>query len=136
VGFVVVSLAVFSIFLFEPSLIEALRVFVERTFGYQLGRGSPFSPWDWGQYRASGIPDLGVVQLILQISVLALAGIVAVIPQRKGPLELAALSAAILIGFELTLTHWSYLYIVWFLPFVLIAVLLAPARAAAEEAAS
>ena len=38
------------------------------------------------------------------------------IPHRKGPLELAALSAAVLVGFELTLTHWSYLYIPWFLP--------------------
>ena len=29
-----------------------------------------------------------------------------------------------LVGFELTLTHWSYLYIPWFLPFVLLALLL------------
>ena len=123
-GFVVASLAVFSILLFEPSLVEAVRVFVDRTFGYQLDRGSPFSPWDWGQYHARGIPDLGAVQLILQVGVLALAGVVAVIPQRKGPLELAALSAAVLVGFELTLTHWSYLYIPWFLPFVLLALFL------------
>jgi hypothetical protein len=27
----------------------------------------------------------------------------------------------VLIALELTLTHWFYLYIVWFLPFVLIA---------------
>ena len=123
-GFVVASLAVFSILLFEPSLSDAVRVFVDRTFGYQLDRGSPFSPWDWGQYHARGIPDLGAVQLILQVGVLALAGVVAVIPQRKGPLELAALSAAVLVGFELTLTHWSYLYIPWFLPFVLLALFL------------
>ena len=55
---------------------------------------------------------------------LALAGVVAVIPRHKGPLELAALSAALLVGFELTLTHWSYLYIPWFLPFALLALLL------------
>ena len=60
---------------------------------------------------------------------LALAGVVAVIPRRKGPLELAALSAAVLVGFELTLTHWSYLYIPWFLPFVLLALLLPRASA-------
>ena len=69
--------------------------------GYQLDRGSPFSPWDWGQYHARGIPDLAVVQLVLQIGVLALAGVVAAVPLRKGPLELAALSAAVLLGFEL-----------------------------------
>ena len=64
------------------------------------------------------------MQLILQIGVLALAGVAAVIPARKGPLELAALSAAILLGFELTLTHWFYLYIPWFLPLVLLGLFL------------
>jgi hypothetical protein len=34
----------------------------------------------------------------------------------------AAFSAALLIGLELTLTHWFYLYIPWFLPFVLLAI--------------
>ena len=123
-AFLVATLAVFSVLLFEPSLTTAVRSFVNRTLGYQLDRDSPFSPWDWGQYRARGIPNLHAVQLILQIGLLALAGVVAAIPLRKGPLELAALSAAVLVGFELTLTHWSYLYIPWFLPFVLLALLL------------
>ncbi len=131
-AFVVASLAAFSILLLEPSLAEAVRVFVDRTFGYQLGRDSPFSPWDWGQYRARGIPDLAPVQVILQVAVLALAGVVAAIPARKGPLELAALSAAVLLGFELVLTHWSYLYIPWFLPFVLLALML-PLQQAREQ---
>jgi hypothetical protein len=52
-----------------------------------------------------------------------------VLPRRKGPLELAALTAAILIGFELALTHWFYLYLPWFLPFMLLA-LLVPRTAA------
>jgi len=124
IGFVAATLAVFSILLFEPSVWTAVHSFVNRTLGYQLDRESPFSPWDWGQYHASGIPNLHVLQVILQVAVLALAGVVAAIPLRKGPLELAALSAAVLVGFELTLTHWSYLYIPWFLPFVLLALLL------------
>jgi hypothetical protein len=123
-AFVVASLAVFSVLLFEPSLAEAGRGFVDRTLRFQLERGSPFSPWDWGQYHARGIPDLAAVQLILQIGALALAGVVAAVPRRKGPLQLAALSAAVLLSFELALTHWSYLYIPWFLPFVLLALLL------------
>ena len=45
-------------------------------------------------------------------------------PRRKGPLELAALTAAILLGFELVLTHWFYLYIPWFFPFVAVALFL------------
>ena len=124
VGFVVASLAAFSILLLEPSLAEAVRTFVHRTFDYQFGRDSPFSPWDWGQYHAKGIPDLSAVQIVLEIGLIALAGVTAVLPARKGPLELAALSGALLVGFELTLTHWSYLYIPWFLPFVLLALLL------------
>jgi hypothetical protein len=127
-AFAIASVAVFSVLLLEPNLAEAGRTFVDRTLDYQLGRGSPFSPWDWGQYHAKGIPSLAALQLILQVGVLALAGVVAAIPRRKGPLELAALSASVLVGFELALTHWSYLYIPWFLPFVLLALLL-PRRA-------
>ncbi|WP_411278199.1 hypothetical protein [Gaiella sp.] len=123
-AFAVATGLAFSILLLEPNLLDTVRTFGEHTLRYQLDRGSPFSPWDWGQYHARGIPDLGAVQLILQIGVLVLAGVVAVIPARKGPLELAALSAAVLIGFELALTHWSYLYIPWFLPFVLVALFL------------
>ena len=62
------TLAVFSILLLEPSLIHAVRVFVDRTFDYQFGRDSPFSPWDWGQYHARGIPDLSAFQVVLQIA--------------------------------------------------------------------
>src|SRR5207244_1910975 len=39
------------------------------------------------------------------------------------PLQLAALTGALLIGFELVLTHWFYLYIPWFFPFVAFAFL-------------
>jgi hypothetical protein len=65
-----------------------------------------------------------------------LAGALAVgfFPRRKSPLQLAALTAALLIGFEIVLTHWFYLYIPWFLPFVAIAVL-APGMRRAEEPA-
>ena len=57
---------------------------------------------------------------------------VAVVPARKGPLELAALTAAVLLGFELVLTHWFYLYIPWFLPFVAFA-LFVPALQRVEQ---
>ena len=39
---------------------------------------------------------------------------------------MAALGAAVLIAVQLTATHWFYLYIVWFVPFVLVALLAAP----------
>lgn len=123
-AFAGVSLAAFSLLLLEPSLAGALRTFLDRTLGFQLGRHSPFSPWDWGQYHAAGVPDLKLLQRLVQVAVLALAGVAAVLPRRKGPLELAALTAAILVGFELGLTHWFYLYIPWFLPFVVLALFL------------
>jgi hypothetical protein len=31
---------------------------------------------------------------------------------------MAALTGAVLVGFELVLTHWSYLYLPWLFPFV------------------
>jgi hypothetical protein len=128
-GFAAATLAAFSILLLEPDPLHAARVFWDRTLGWQLGRESPFSIWDWGQYHAAGIPDLRLVQLPLIGLVLVSAVAAAFYPSRRSPLQLAALTAALLIGFELVLTHWSYLYLPWFFPFAAFAVL-APSRAA------
>ena len=61
-GFAVATAAAFSMLLLEPSPAHAARVFWDRTFGWQVGRDSPFSIWGWGQYHAAGIPDLGPFQ--------------------------------------------------------------------------
>jgi len=53
----------------------------------------------------------------------ALALVVAVFPRRRTLYDVAALAAAITIAFQLGLTHWFYLYIVWFFPLVLFALL-------------
>jgi hypothetical protein len=45
------------------------------------------------------------------------------VPRRKTWRQLAALTAALLIGFEIVLTHWFYLYLPWFFPFVALVVL-------------
>ncbi len=127
-GFGVTTLAAFSILLLEPDLTEALRTFWERTIEFQLDRDSPFSPWSWGQYHAAGIPDLAWAQRVVQVATLALAGFAATLPRRKEPLELAALTAAILLAVQLSLTHWFYLYLPWVLPFVVLALLLPRAR--------
>jgi hypothetical protein len=85
--------AAFSILLLEPSPAHAARVFWDRTFGWQVGRDSPFSIWGWGQYHAAGIPDLGPFQQLA--IVLLVAGAIACyfVPRRKTPLQLAALTA-------------------------------------------
>ena len=133
-GFGAATLAAFSILLLEPSLVDAVRTFWDRTLGFQLERDSPFSIWDWGQYHADGIPDLASLQTVVQVCTIALAGVAAAVPREKGPLELAALSASLLLAFELSLTHWSYLYLPWVLPFVLLALYLPRTRAPAEPA--
>jgi hypothetical protein len=118
------TLVAFSVLLLEPSLGTALHTFWDRTLGFQLDRDSPFSIWDWGQYHAGGIPDLASLQTVVQVCAIVLAGVAAVLPREKGPLELAALTAALLLAFELSLTHWSYLYLPWVVPFVLLALFL------------
>ena len=42
-------------------------------------------------------------------------------PRRKTPVQVAALGAAVLVALQLAVAHWFYLYIVWFAPFVLVA---------------
>ena len=51
-------------------------------------------------------------------------------PRHRSPLQIAAFTGALLVGFELVLTHWFYLYLPWFFPFVAFA-LLAPRAAEA-----
>jgi hypothetical protein len=123
-AFVVATLAAFAILLLEPSLLDAMRTFWDRTIGFQSGRDSPFSIWGWGQYHARGIPDLGFVQPVAVVLAVVLALALAVRPRRKGPLQLAALTAALVVAFQLTLTHWFYLYLPWICPFVFLWLLL------------
>ncbi|TML51908.1 MAG: hypothetical protein E6G15_11875 [Actinobacteria bacterium] len=132
-AFPAASLVAFSILLLDGHPLHAAHVFWTRTIGWQLGRDSPFSLWDWRQYHA-GLPDLHLLQRVLE-GLLAAGTIAAYfLPRRKSPLQLAALTAALLLGFELVLTHWFYLYLPWFFPFAAFAVLAptlerAPARA-------
>ncbi len=124
VAFAGATLLAFTVLVLEPDLWEAARRFWDRTLGFQVGRDSPWSLWGWGQYHAEGVPDLGFIQPVLVVLAVLLALVVAVRPRRKGPVELAALTAAVLVAFQLTLTHWFYLYLPWVLPFVLLWLLL------------
>ncbi|HET7573077.1 MAG TPA: hypothetical protein VFJ77_10485 [Gaiellaceae bacterium] len=122
-GFALATLAAFSVVLLEPSPLHELRVFWDRTVGWQFGRDAPFSLWDWGQYHARGLPDLHLVQRVLQGLLVAGALGAAFLPARKSPLQLAALTAALLAGFQVVLTYWLYTYIPWFFPFAAVALL-------------
>ena len=122
----------FFVLFLEPSPWHAARVFYDRTVGYQIGRDSPFSLWDWRQYHAKGLPDLHLVQRALEVLLVAGAAALAFVPRRRSPLRMAALTGAVLVGFELVLTHWFYLYLPWFFPFVALA-LVAPLPGDAQE---
>jgi hypothetical protein len=125
-GFAAATLAAFSILLLAPDPLHEAHVFWSRTVGFQIGRAAPWSLWDWRQYHARGLPDLHIVQHVLQGLLIAGALGAAFFPRRKSPLQLAALTAVLLAGFELVVTYWLYTYIPWFYPFAALA-LLAPA---------
>jgi len=135
VGFAVATLAAFSIlFLDGWNVFHQVHVFYDRTVKFQMGRSSPFSLWDWRQYHAKGLPNLHVVQLVLEGLLIAGALALGWWPKHRSPLRLAAYTGALLVGFEVILTHWSYLYLPWFFPFVALALLASPpGRAVADE---
>jgi hypothetical protein len=96
------------------------------TVAYQATRDAPFSAW--GLYGG-----LSVEQHIAQGLAVVLAVGVAFWPRRRTVIEVAALGAAVLIAIELSVTYWFYMYIVWFLPLVLVALLGAEPRLRAAE---
>jgi hypothetical protein len=102
------------------------RAFWDDTVSYQSGRGSPFSVWGlWG--------GLGLAQHLLQGAAATLALAVAFVPRRRGLTEVAALGAAVLIALQLGISHWFYLYIPWFFPLVMLALVLAHPRGAEAQ---
>jgi hypothetical protein len=113
VGFVTV--VAFAILPFTEDI--GLKHFWDATAGYQADRPSPFSIW--GLY--TGLTPL---RRVVEVGALALAVGVAVVPRRRNEVQITALAAAVLIAVELCTAHWFYLYIVWFAP-PLIAALLA-----------
>jgi len=113
-------LAITVLALLWPAIDPGLKTFYDRTIASQAGRDSPFSIW--GQTSLEPI----------RIAILACTGIAAIafafVPRQKSLTQLSALSAALLIGLQLTLHHWFYLYIVWWFPLLFIALAALPAR--------
>jgi hypothetical protein len=109
---------------------DSLHTIFARTIEYQSTRGSPFSVW--GVYGG-----LRPVQTAVQAAAVVLALTLAVIPRRPDVVGLAAACATILIAVQLGVEHWFYLYIPWFFPLVMIALLGArpPVRSGSPRAA-
>ena len=123
IAFVAATALSFFVLFLEPSPWHAARVFWDRTIPTQVGRESPFSLWDWRQYHARGLPDLHLVQVVLEVSLVAGALALGWWPRRRSILQFAAFTAALIVAFEVVLTHWFYLYLPWFFPFVAFALL-------------
>lgn len=109
IAFVAATIAV----VLWPAVDPGLHTFYDRTIAYQAGRNSPFSIW--------GQVDLEPLRAAILATVAALSLVFAFRPRRKDVTQVAALGAALLIGLQLTMHHWFYLYIVWFYPLLLVA---------------
>jgi hypothetical protein len=110
IAFLITAVLVMLGTLVDPGLVT----FWDSTIAYQAGRDSPFSIW--------GQTSLEPLRVAILIGVGALSLTLAFWPKRKTLTQVAALGAALLIGLQLTMQHWFYLYIVWFYPLLLVAV--------------
>jgi hypothetical protein len=122
-SFLLVSVLAMLWALIEPGI----STFYDRTIAYQAGRDSPFSIW--GQ-----VHGLEPLRIAILVGVGALSLLLAFRPRRKTLVQVAALGAALLIGLQVTMHHWFYLYIVWFYPLLLVA--LAGIRTCSIDSAS
>jgi len=105
----------------HPAVDPGLADFYDRTIRSQVERVSPFSIW--------GQVELEWLHTAVKLAAVALGLLVAFVPRERSLVQIAALGAAVIIAVQLTVEHWFYLYIPWFLPMLLIA-LIATRRAA------
>jgi hypothetical protein len=125
--FVLGALLVTAAVMTWPAIDPGLKTFYERAIESQTGRESPFSVW--------GQTSLKPIRIALLIALGGMSIAFAFVPRRKSLVQLAALSAALVILLQLTLQHWFYLYVVWFYPLFLIALAALPARTSQPDPA-
>jgi hypothetical protein len=70
----------------------------------------------WGLH-----PGWEPVKWVVSALVAALAAAAFWLPRERSAERLAAAGAALLIGVELTTVYWYWYYVVWFLPYLLVA---------------
>ena len=120
ISFVLGGLGVFFlafwVLLLDGQPIDAARLFYEKTIAFQSARETPWTIFNQ-------VPALGFLQQPLLAAVVLLAFLVAAWPRRRTVRRLAALSAALVIGFQITADYWFYPYVTWFEPFVFLALL-------------
>jgi hypothetical protein len=89
---------------------ESLHTIYDRTIAFQANRDAPFSVW--------GLHHWSVGEHMVQLTAVFFAVVSAFLPRRRDIVGLAAVAAAVVIGLQLGLNYWFYLYLVWFFPFL------------------
>jgi len=68
-----------------------------------------------------GLHGWNVPEHMWQLTAAFFAVVAAFLPRRRDVVGLAAVAAAVVIALQLGLNYWFYLYLVWFFPFVAVA---------------
>jgi hypothetical protein len=92
---------------------ESLHTVYDRTIAFQAERNAPFSVW--------GLHDLRGIEQVWQVGAALFALAVAFLPRRRDIVGLAAVATAVILGLQIGLDYWFYLYLVWFFPFLAVA---------------
>ena len=116
--------AVFALVLVHPAVDSGLATFFDRTVVSQIDRTSPFSVWG----QVDGIQWL---QTAVLAATAVFAAVLAFVPRHRTLPRIAALAAAVMIGLQLSVDHWFYLYIPWFFGPLVIALMTSGYSAAA-----
>jgi hypothetical protein len=114
-----VVLLTFWVLALDGDPVGGTALFIDKTLTFQAGRETPWTIF-------TQVPELSFLKSPLSAFAILLACLVALVPIfRKSTIRrLAALSAAVIVAFELTVNYWFYPYVTWFEPFVFIALLL------------
>jgi uncharacterized membrane protein len=107
---------------------SSASTFVTRTFGFQLSRSPAFSIWE--RLNAGSLVAAAWVKPASQVAhglLIALtAGFALMLmraPRRQDVVGLASACAAILTAMQICLGYYSFTYILWFAPLVLVALI-------------
>jgi Glycosyltransferase family 87 len=130
------AFALVSLALFLPAVAHGgANDFLGRTLGFQAGREPAYSIWerlggDAFAHTAPWIKDSARVLHGLLVAVTVAAGVALLwLPRRRDVIGLAGASAALLMALQLCDGYYTFTYILWFAPLVLVALLLSPPQA-------
>ncbi|MDP8939677.1 MAG: DUF2029 domain-containing protein [Actinomycetota bacterium] len=113
---IAVVVASFWVLFLNGEILANLKLFYNKTMAFQGARDTPWTIF-------TQIPQTEILQSPLMAAVILLGFILGVFPRVRTVRRLAALSAALVIAFQLTTSYWFYPYITWFQPFIFLALL-------------